>query len=262
MTAPTVETARDGERFDEEYFKRVYGCQGLRPFGIHWWSVRFYATLAHRCLRRIGGRRMLEIGFGHGFALARLEKRYETYGLDISEYARRQAAHFAPRSKTFIGDLDHDLPAELERGSFDLVLAKYVLEHLQDPAAAMTRVAAMLRPGGMILFAVPNTESMGARVKGERWYAHPKVDPTHCSLLAPDEWLEVVRGAGLELVRETSDGYWDLPYLAWLPTWLQYFIYIWPTALACLTARAILPPRFGENVIVIARKPPAGDAAP
>jgi SAM-dependent methyltransferase len=221
-----------------------------------------YAKLADRCLRQVGGRRMLDIGFGHGFTLARLERRYETYGLDISDYALERAAHFAPGSRCFLGDLNQELPDELERGSFDLVLAKYVFEHLENPEVSMRRVGELLRPGGILLFAVPNTESLGARWKGETWYAHPAVDPTHCSLLAPDEWIDVVNRAGLTIRRETSDGYWDLPYIRWLTRWLQVPSCIGPTALACLAGRAILPPRLGENVIVIASKPAARAAAP
>ena len=81
-------------------------------------------------------------------------------------------------------------------------------------------------------------------------------------MLEPDEWLDVVRSAGLEMVRETSDGYWDLPYVRWLPTWVQFPIFIGPSALACATGRAILPPRFGENVIIIASKPAEERAGP
>jgi SAM-dependent methyltransferase len=131
--------------YDEQYFRETYGVDGLRRFGIHWWSVRWYADMTDWCLRRTGGRRMLEIGCGHGFALARLESRYETWGVDISAYAIGQATRFAPRSHCLVADVEQGLPAALAAGSFDVVVAKYVLEHLRDPGAALRRIAGFRR---------------------------------------------------------------------------------------------------------------------
>ncbi len=248
-----------GESFGEDYFNQVYTREGVQRF-MRWWSVRLHASITHRCLKRIGGRRLLEIGCGDGFTLARLENRYETFGLDISEYALKQAARFAPRSTCYRADVEVGLPTQLEPGTFDLVLAKYVFEHLKDPGAVMCRVVTMLRPGGLLFFTVPNTESIGARWKGDAWYA--RLDPTHCSLLPPEQWLRLVDEAGLECQRESSDGYWDLPYIRWLPKWVQFPLFIGPSALACLTGRAILPARFGENLLIVARKPPRKETGP
>lgn len=240
------------DAYDERYFKETYGCDGLKRFGMHWWSVRWYAQIVDGCMRAIRGRRLLEIGCGHGFMLARLESKYETCGIDISSYAIDQAARFAPNSICAVGDIEQPLPAHLEPGTFDMVVAKYVFEHLADPPAAMRRVADLLRPGGMLFFSVPNTESLGARRKGADWYAHQ--DPTHQSLLAPDRWLEIVKDAGLELSRESADGFWDLPYIRSVPAWLQFPFFIGPTALSCLTGRPILPARFGENLLIFATR--------
>jgi len=244
--------------YDEEYFKETYGFDGLKRFDIHWWSIRWYADMVERCLRAMGGRRILEIGCGHGFMLARLERQFETYGVDISSYAIEQANRFAPNSTCQVADIEAGLPPQFEPGSFDLVVAKYVFEHLEDPLQAMQTAASMLKPGGQLFFSVPNTESIGARWKGAAWYALQ--DPTHCSLLAPEEWLKITQDAGLLICKESADGYWDFPYLRWLPVWAQYPIFIGPTALSCLSRRAILPPRLGENVLVFARKPHTSEA--
>jgi SAM-dependent methyltransferase len=219
---------------------------------MHWWSVRWYAGMADWCLRHVGGRRVFEIGCGHGFTLARLESRYETWGADISEYAIEEAKRFAPRSRCMVADIERGLPPELEAGSFDLVMAKYVFEHLRDPLGALRKAAGLLRPGGMLFYSVPHTGSIGARRKGADWYA--RKDPTHCSLLAREEWLRLTAEAGLRLERESADGWWDVPYVSWLPARLQLPLVIAPTAVAVLSGRAILPPRWGENVLVFARR--------
>jgi SAM-dependent methyltransferase len=185
--------------------------------------------------------------------LARLEGKYETFGADISEYAIRQAKRFAPKSTCFVADIESGLPFELEPSTFDLVVAKYVFEHLQQPLPAMQRLAKLLRPSGILFFSVPNMESRGARLKGKAWYACK--DPTHRSLLLPSQWLQMVEEAGLSLLKEFSDGYWDVPYVPWLPLWVQFPVFIGPSALMCITGRDILPARFGENILVIAQRP-------
>ena len=210
-------SADKSKRYDRDYYFSTYGEAALKRFGMHWWSVRLYAGISNRWLRRIGGKRVLDVGCGHGFFLSFLDDRYETFGIDVSEYAIEQCNRFTPTSRCGVADVEAELPGWLEPGSFDLVNAKYVFEHLHEPGAAIVRLAGLLRVGGILVFSVPNTESIGARWKGRDWYADPSHDPTHCSLLAPDEWLGLTRAAALKVLRESADGYWDLPYVRWLP---------------------------------------------
>ncbi len=244
----------EARRFDRDYYRRAFGLDDLRRFSIHWWSVRFYAGLARRLLRRSGGRRFLEVGCAHGYTLARLEGEFETVGLDVSEYAIGRARENAPRSRVFVADLLGELPGEVAAGGFDLVLAKYVLEHLPDPAEALRRIAALLAPGGALLYAVPDTTSPGRRLKGDRWYA--LLDETHVSLLDPPEWLSLTRGAGLVVERTFSDGLWDVPYVRFLPRIVQYGVFSLPTIVSVGLVLPLLPAGWGENLVVVARKPP------
>lgn len=241
------------EPFDAHYFRDHYGVTECRRYSQPWWSVRLYAGVARRLLRRMGGRRVLEVGCGYGFLLAQLEGEFETWGVDISGHAIAHCARIAPRSRCRVADLERGLPADLEPGTFDLVVARYVLEHLRDPRRTLGTLATLLQPRGCLFFSVPNTESLGARWKGADWYA--RRDPTHCSLLAPETWRALTCAAGLVVEREFSDGHWDVPYVRWLPRWVQLPIFIGPAAIQCILARPVLPARFGENVIVIARKP-------
>jgi SAM-dependent methyltransferase len=215
--------------------------------------VRFYALLVQRWMGRRGGRRFLDVGCAHGYTLARLEGRYETVGIDLSEYAIERSREIAPRSKVFRADLLGELPAEVARGGFDAILAKYVLEHIPDPAAALERLRGLLAPGGFLLYSVPNTESPGRRLKGESWFGFG--DETHCSLLPPGDWRRLTREAGLVAEAEFSDGLWDVPYLKRLPALLQYPLFSVPCIATVLLARPLLPASWGENLIVRARRP-------
>ena len=60
--------------------------------------------------------------------------------------------------------------ADVPAGSLDVVTLWHVLEHLEDPAGALAAVAVALRPGGALLVAVPNLDSLQARIGGERWF--------------------------------------------------------------------------------------------
>jgi SAM-dependent methyltransferase len=239
------------EQFNAEYYEKLYGKEGLDRFSSHWWAVRLYALIADKWLRRIGGRKFLEIGCGHGFVLARLAERYETYGLDLSDYATEQCARFTPTSCCHSGDIEEGIPQQFQGMQFDLVMAKYVFEHLKAPDKALSTVREMLRPGGLIFFSVPNLDCPGRRLKGQEWYAYK--DPTHISLLPPDEWLRLVEAAGYRIRSTFSDGYWDLPYFANIPKFLQLPL-LAPSALVCLTGWEVLPAKMGENLMIVAEK--------
>jgi hypothetical protein len=45
-----------------------------------------------------------------------------------------------------------------------------VLEHLEDPGAALARISGWLKPGGGLLVGVPNLGSLQALLGGARWY--------------------------------------------------------------------------------------------
>jgi hypothetical protein len=67
-----------------------------------------------------------------------------------------------------------------------------VLEHVADPEAALERVRSWLRPGGSVIVAVPNLDSLQARLGQNRWF-HQDV-PRHCTHFT-------ARGLGLLLER-------------------------------------------------------------
>jgi SAM-dependent methyltransferase len=245
--------------FGKDYYERAYGLDDMRRFNMHWWSVRFYALIARRLLRERGGRRVLEVGCAHGYTLARLEREFETVGFDISEYAIERSKTIAPGSATYVAAMGEELPPEIEKGRFDLILAKYVLEHLPDPAAALRQIARLLAPGGVLLFSVPEMRSPSRAKRGDAWYAFQ--DETHVSLLEAAEWLALTMAAGLELENTFSDGVWDMPWIRGVPALFQYPLFCLPTIVSVLLARPMIRAGRGENLIVVASKPGrAGDS--
>jgi SAM-dependent methyltransferase len=52
---------------------------------------------------------------------------------------------------------------------FDVVLASHLIEHLNNPAAFISSVQHILRPGGYLILTTPNIDGFQARLLGSRW---------------------------------------------------------------------------------------------
>jgi SAM-dependent methyltransferase len=100
------------------------------------------------------GARVLDFGCGpghlSGLLLSHVGEHGSVVGLDHHEGFLAQArAQHAGRDATFLlADLREPLPADL--GSFDAVVGRRVLMYLPDPAIALRRLSALLRPGGIV----------------------------------------------------------------------------------------------------------------
>ena len=77
----------------------------------------------------------------------------------------------------------------------------HVLEHLDDPAAALGRVGSWLRPGGVLLVGVPNLLSLQARLSRSRWF-HLDL-PRHRTHFTPQGLAALLDRTGFEIARTT-----------------------------------------------------------
>ncbi len=234
--------------FDEQYFStHTYKDVSFGKFSQYWWSNRFYATLARRHTR-CGGR-LLEIGSGLGHLVGQLEKAFQTFAADVNPWALQRSRQVAPRT-CHAACSAGALP--FATGSFDAILIKHVVEHLPDPAASLAEIGRLAAPGGVLILATPNLDSLLKPWKGERWIGYQ--DPTHISLKPPVEWLRLVEEAGFTVLKVISDGFWDVPYIRWIPTLVQKLVFGAPGGLQAITAIPFLPLQWGESMIVIAQK--------
>jgi hypothetical protein len=73
-------------------------------------------------------------------------------------------------------------------------------------------------------------------------------------LKRPAEWLSLINGAGFSLIKVFSDGFWDVPYIGWVPKQIQKLFFGSLGGFQAITGFVFLPIRWGESIIVIARK--------
>ena len=202
--------------------------------------------------RRQRGGRLLDIGCGKGFFLGLAEKFYETYGVDVSEYAIGQARNRLHNTKLYIGDVNR---LDFDHGYFDIITCFDLLEHLDNPELTIKKCYLMLRGGGLFIFRVPNTASYGLSWLKEKWHGHR--DPTHVSLLSNEEWGRLLGKGGFRIIDRFYDGLWDSPYFRLVPAFIQHICFKFPSVVLfpLLSILGIkLPRKWGENVILVSVK--------
>ncbi len=143
----------------------------------------------------IAGKAVLDFGCGWGLTLQFLrDKGAHCHGLDPSPEAVRYC-----QSKGLtvdVGDIDDfgALPAR----AYDLVLMQNVLEHLKDPEIALKRLWERMRPGAVMVCAVPNDFNALQLCATEvhqlsQWWVAP---PAHLCYFDGDSLRALLTGCG------------------------------------------------------------------
>ncbi len=166
---------------------------------------------ARRVLGEIGhfapSGRLLDVGCGHGLLLdeARMAG-YEVEGLELSEHAAahaRDTLGLTVHSKTLA-----DVPATPR---YNAIVLADVIEHLDDPVAAIERCGRLLEPGGVLCVVTPDPGSRTAQLAGAGWWGYL---PAHTYLLPRKTLRELLHRKGLDveadigLVRTFTLRYW------------------------------------------------------
>lgn len=160
---------------------------------------RVRLDLTYRSLVR-GGRpgSVFEIGYGTGEMLRRfLDDGAQVAGVDPDQLL----LDVDPRVRA-AGDLHRGTVETLtEAGQHDLVVGIHVLEHVEDPAAALAGARRLARPGGRVVMLTPAGDSTGVERYGSAWWMLE--DPTHRRFFTADSLARAATAAGLVDVQVT-----------------------------------------------------------
>ena len=107
------------------------------------------------------GRRILEVGIGHGGYVDHLPapERYLGVDIDADLVAQARQAH-SQRDYVEADITAPDFAARVGGGRFDTVLCLNVLEHVETDGAAVANLLTALEPGGHLLLFVPAFEAL------------------------------------------------------------------------------------------------------
>lgn len=117
-----------------------------------------------QAIEKSKGGKFLDIGCGLGFLLELLSpQKWDRHGCDFSPFAVEhcQKSNFGTIKQ---GDL---ATIKYPNAFFDVVAARYVLEHLSDPKQFLKEVRRILKPGGKFVISIPNWGGFCAKWFGE-----------------------------------------------------------------------------------------------
>jgi SAM-dependent methyltransferase len=218
--------------------------QAFKDFEAAGWSgnAAGYGQLTGRITARVAdalldaagvraGTRVLDVGCGRGDLGVELRRRgWQVVGVEPSDGAAAEAE--SRGLHVLRGTLKSVKP---EPESFDAVVFQHSLEHANEPVEDLRAAAAALKPGGLVLVAMPHFGSRQARRYRSRWY-HLDV-PRHRVHLTAEGLTAACTAAGLSVERvgasTSSVGF---------PATVQYAIFgrcLFPTGLPLRVATAL-----------------------
>ena len=127
------------------------------------WSLQKKAKLILQQHGEVGS--LLDVGAGTGdFLKVAKEKGWQVHGMEPNKNAAKLALEKGIDLKASLNDF--------EGKQFDVVTLWHVLEHIPDLEETILKLAALVKPQGALIIAVPNFKSFDARHYGKFWAAY------------------------------------------------------------------------------------------
>lgn len=181
------------DKYGSEYFRERHTGNDIK-------REQSYQLEFAKITKYVSGGKVLDVGCGMGNFLDLFDgKLWDKYGIEISDYARE----LAERKNIKFIDYNYD------SGTFDLIIFRGVVQHLDEPLHAIKQCLRMLKPGGYMAFlATPNTNAIHYRLFKEL----PMLDPS-CNFMLPSDkmMVQTLRNFNMEVV-ELNYPYLESPY--------------------------------------------------
>lgn len=149
---------KEGDGLDS--FFKAYAGDNIYDFDnqviLSWYPKRVMEQVE-------GARSLLELGLGHGFTTTIFSSHFERHVvLDGSPAVIAAFRTSHPDCKAEIVETYFEQFETDER--FDVIVMGFILEHVDDPVAIMSRFRKFLAPGGKMFVSVPNAEVLNRRL--------------------------------------------------------------------------------------------------
>lgn len=201
---------------------------------------------AARMIEGLPPGKLLDIGCSTGdWALYWKERGWESYGLDIDREHVGIATERGVRAKAC--DLNVE-PIPFDDGSFDLIFAGEVIEHLIDTDGFVRELHRCLRPGGHLIVTTPNLASFENRARilfgvYPIWVDHRLQGSGHVRAYTPSVLKKQLREHGFTILKHTGN---------WVPFLPQRIID--DIRLPALAVTGSILPGLAMDIILMARK--------
>lgn len=137
--------------------------------------------------------KLLDVGCGSGEMMKRLRgKGWDVEGLDFDADAIEQCRKAGIEAKA--GDL---FSQEYPSGTFDVVTMNHVIEHLYGVDEVVKECFRILKPGGWLVMATPNSQSRQLKRFGRNWFCWHS--PAHLQVFNRENLSFLCRESGFQI---------------------------------------------------------------
>lgn len=193
---------------------------------------------------------LLDVGVGTGLFLRLASKKgWSVCGVDISSYAVEKIKKEG--FKMFRGKLTK-IP--FKKNFFDVVNMRHSIEHMEDPKGALLKSYKILKPGGLICIATPNSSGIHAKIFGKNW---PHLGlPYHLHFFSKKSLIKILKDAKfiiLSIKTEELTSYDPFKLLLFkIGFWVKYQN---PSRLGITFNEILSIFGWGEGLVAMAQKP-------
>lgn len=150
----------------EKYISHTDSKDGLMAFLYQWvkrYSLHKKIKLITNLNKGVGS--LLDIGAGTGdFLHSAKQNNWKVSGVEVNEKART----FAKNKEIILSEKLEDYVGK----QFDVITLWHVLEHLPNLDESIKTIESLIKPGGILIIAVPNFRSYDALKFGRFWAAY------------------------------------------------------------------------------------------
>ncbi len=193
ITSPRPDSSSIGKYYEsKDYISHSNSSETITDKvykSIRSFTLRWKLTLIHRYKSK---GKILDYGCGTGEFLNTCKSaNWECWGVEPSETARQKATQLT--SLTISKSL-----SQLSNLKFDVITLWHVLEHIENLNQKLSELKSHLTKDGIIFIAVPNHESLDARVYQSSWAAYDV--PRHLWHFSKENMRTLLQSHGLNLV--------------------------------------------------------------
>lgn len=186
-------------RRDAELLNRIYTQLPYEYWTRFSCDARLYRHVDDLLHRFAPGRVLCDVGCGDGKLLQSVSERWEKHGIEPGRAAAKLC-----RAQGFIVTVGTPCTT-IDETTYDAITCIDTLEHMRDPGAELAAMAAMLRPGGVLLIYTGDPAAWSARLAGRWWeYLHCV---GHISVLSRRAITQLAARCGLSVIHRERLGH-------------------------------------------------------